>query len=117
MGMRILFLAASVSFAIPAHAQDAKVEGNVGFGYSALTGEARQHTGDGGVFDIGVTYNVTPMIGVKVGYNYTGLGKEKTVTLPVTNGGLISQQVFSADAHMHDATFDVVLRARGKVSP
>jgi opacity protein-like surface antigen len=109
--------AAMLSVAMPAHAQDAKVEGNIGGGYSVLTGEARQHTGDGGVFEIGVTYSITPIIGVKAAYNYTGLGKEKTVTLPVTNGGLLSQQVFSADAHMHDVTFDVVLKAPGNVSP
>jgi opacity protein-like surface antigen len=117
MRMRFVLLAALVGYAIPVYAQDKKVDGNIGGGYSVFTGEARQHTGDGGVFDIGVTYNVTPVIGIKLGYNYTGLGKEKTVTLPVTNGGLISQQVFSADAHMHDVTFDVVVKGPGHVSP
>jgi len=101
---------------MPAQAQDKKVEGNIGGGYSAMTGEARQHTGDAGLFEAGVTYNVTPTLGFKTNYNYTGLGKEKTVTVPVSSlpsGGVITQQQFSVDGHMHDVTFDLVVKSKG----
>jgi opacity protein-like surface antigen len=112
---------AILGVAMPARAQDKKVEGNIGGGYSATTGEARQHTGDAGVFEAGVTFNVTPTMGFKTNYNYTGLGKEKTVTVPVspTPGGATTLQEFSADAHMHDVTFDLVVKApaRSRVAP
>ena len=113
---------AMLSVAMPARAQDKKVDFNIGGGYSAVTGDAREHTGDAGVFEAGVTLNVTPTFGIKTNYNYTGLGKEKTVVLNVSPspvGGVFSPQEFSADTHMHDVTFDVVLKGKPgpKVSP
>ena len=113
---------AMLSVAMPARAQDKKVDVNIGGGYSVMTGEAREHTGDGVVFEAGVTFNVTPMLGVKANYNYTGLGKEKTVVLnvsPTPNDGILSPQEFSADMHMHDFTFDLVLKPKPgpRVSP
>ena len=103
---------AMLGITMPAGAQERKVEVNLGGGYSAVTGEAREHTGDAGVFEAGVTFNITPTLGFKTNYNYTGLGKEKTVTLPVTNPpGAPSLQEFSADSHMNDVTFDFVMKA------
>jgi opacity protein-like surface antigen len=109
-----ILTAAMLGAAIPARAQDKKVEINLGGGYSVLTGEARQHAGDAGVFEAGVTFNVTPTLGFKTNYNYTALGREKTVTLPVASqpGGIATQQEFSVDVHMHDVTFDLVANAR-----
>src|SRR3954469_23329961 len=97
----VVAVVAILAAALPARAQDKKVEGNIGGGCSAVTGEARQHTGDAGVFEAGVTYNVTPTMGFKTNYNYTATGKEKTVLLPVspTPGGGTSLQEFSADSH------------------
>ena len=102
---------AMLGITVPAGAQDRKVEGNIGGGYSAVIGDAREHTGDAGLFEAGVTFNFTPTLGFKTNYNYTGLGKEKTVTLPVTNPpSQPSLQEFSADGNMHDVTFDFVMK-------
>jgi opacity protein-like surface antigen len=106
---------AMLGVVMPAQAQDKKVEGNIGGGYSAITGEARQHTGDAGLFEAGVTFNFAPTLGFKTNYNYTATGKEKTVTIPVSSvpGGPTTPQQFSADSHMHDVTFDLVVKAKG----
>jgi len=111
-----------LSVAVPARAQDRKVEGNIGGGYSVMTGEARQHSGDAGLFEAGVTFNVRPNVGIQTNYNYSGLGKEKTVDLLVSNlpsGGVATSQPFSIDGHMHDVTFNVVVKgaSRGRASP
>jgi opacity protein-like surface antigen len=107
---------------MPAFAQDKPVELNLGAGYSVVTGEAREHAGDAGVFEGGVTFNINPIVGIQANYNYTGLGKEKTVILnvsPSPSGGILSPQEFSADWHMHDATFNLILKAKtmGRVVP
>ena len=114
-------VAVMVSVAVPARAQDKKVDGNIGFGYTAMVGEARDSTGDAGLFEAGVTFNATPMLGIQANYAYTGLGKEKTVVLPVSGipGGSTSLQEFSADGHMHEATFNVVFKSAstGRAQP
>jgi len=106
--------AAVLGVAMPSRAQDKPVEVNVGAGYSIATGEARKHTGDAGVFQIGATLKVAPKIGIQANYDYTALGKEKTVSLDVSQlpGGATTKQQFSADFHMHDATFDVVFKPK-----
>lgn len=52
------------------------------------------------------------------------MGKEKTITLPVgslpSGGGVVTNQNFSADFHMHDVTFNAVLKPRmttGRAAP
>ena len=89
--------------AMPAYAQqDKSVDGNIGFGYSAVTGEAREHTGDAGLFEAGVTFNVSPAFGIQTNYNYTALGKEKTVLAerqPCPGSALQPAGVLSRYAH------------------
>jgi len=107
-----LVAVALLGITVPAGAQERKVEGYVGGGYSAIVGEARDHTGDAGVFQAGVQFNFTPKLGFRTNYDYSALGKEKTVLLPVspTPGASTSLQEFSADGHMHDVTFDLVMK-------
>jgi opacity protein-like surface antigen len=121
MRLTVWTVLALLSVVVSASAQDKKVEVNLGAGYSVVTGEARDSTGDAGVFEAGVTYYVSPNLGIQADYNYTALGKEKTVVVNVSPipGGIPNPEQFSADWHMHDFTFNAIVRSKteGRVVP
>ena len=98
--LMFLFVAALLA-AAPAGAQEKRVDVNIGGGYTAVLSEVRDHLGDGGHFNIGMTINVTPVIGIQAEYGYTALGR-KQVTVPVspTPGGTPTDQPVYADMNM-----------------
>lgn len=91
---------------MPAHAQDKKVQFNIGGGFTATEGEIHKHLGDGGNFMLGVTFNVTPHIGIQVDYGYHPIGS-KEIDIPYVAPQTGSAPV-SAGHHMHQFTFDFV---------
>jgi opacity protein-like surface antigen len=113
---------ALVLAAVPAWAQvdEKKINVNFGGGYTFALSEVRNHLGDGYNFDLGLTVNFTPKVGLQVEYGFNGLGK-KTVMKDVasTPGGSTTPQQFSADMNMQYLDFNVVLRPKpeGKASP
>jgi opacity protein-like surface antigen len=114
-----VFVAALIA-AVPASAQDKKVDVNIGGGYTASLSDVRDHLGDGYNFDIGLTINLTPAIGIQAEYSFNGLG-EKQVNLPVSvqpiAGG--TDQPFYADMNMQYGNFNLVFKPKpeGKARP
>jgi len=118
-GIALLFVGALVA-AVPAGAQEKRVDMNIGGGYTAVLSEVRDHLGDGGHFNIGVTVNVTPMIGLQGEYSFNALGR-KQVDVPVypTPGGTPTDQPVYADMNMQYGDFNLVLKPpmEGRVKP
>ncbi len=79
----VLFTAMLLA-AVPASAQvDKPVEFTFGGGVTFPQSEVRDHLGDGYNINFGVTFNVTPVIGIEALYSFNGLG-EKRVSIPVS---------------------------------
>jgi hypothetical protein len=72
----VVFMTALVA-AVPAGAQDKRVDGNIGGGYTFSLSDVRDHLGDGFNIDVGVTVNVTPVVGIQAEYGFTGLGRSR----------------------------------------
>jgi opacity protein-like surface antigen len=113
-----LFVAALLA-AVPAQAQDKKVDVNIGAGYTFSLSEVRKHLGDGYNIDFGLTFNVTPVIGIQVEYAYNGLGK-KRIDPMATNlpSGAVEQPIY-ADMNMQYGDFNLVFKppTSGKAKP
>jgi opacity protein-like surface antigen len=114
-----LFVAALLA-AVPAQAQDKKVDVNIGAGYTFSLSEVRKHLGDGYNINFGITFNVTPAIGIQAEYSYNGLGK-KQVNLPVSDlpDGVPTDQPFYGDMNMQYGDFNLVFKppTSGKAKP
>jgi len=106
MGIIAALAVASVAIATPSQAQERKIQVNIGGGVTFATGQVHDHLGNGGNFDIGIIFNVTPRIGIQAEYAYSPFGK-KNVPLP---GFPIVTDTVPVDAghHMHQGTFNVI---------
>jgi opacity protein-like surface antigen len=104
-----LLLAAS-----PASAQDPdkKVNWQVGGGYTWTLSEVGDYLGDGWNFNLGATFQATPIIGIEGLYSFNGLG-EREFTLPVssTPGTEGVPTPFAADMNMQYGTASVIVRS------
>jgi opacity protein-like surface antigen len=99
--------------AVPASAQHKSVEANIGAGYTFSLSEVRDHLGDGYNVDLGLTFNVSWLVGIQLEYGFNDLG-EKRVNLPVSPlpsapGGV--QEAFYANMDMHHVTLNLVVPA------
>jgi hypothetical protein len=102
-----------------AEAQDKPVNFSLGGGYTAPNAEVRDHLGDGYNFNIGLQFNVTPVVGIEGLYSFNGLG-EKRISIPVSPdpGGTAVPTDFFANMNMQ--FFDVNLelqKPEGSVRP
>jgi opacity protein-like surface antigen len=117
--MALVFVAAVIA-AVPASAQDKKVDVNIGGGYTFAISEIRKHLGDGYNVNFGLTFHVTPLIGIQAEYSFNGMGK-KQVNLDVSNtpGGATTSQPFYGDMNMQYGDFNLVIKppTEGKIKP
>jgi opacity protein-like surface antigen len=113
-----LFVAALIA-AVPAQAQDKKVEVNFGGGYTFALSDVRKQLGDGYNIDFGLTINATPTLGFQIEYAYNGLGK-KQVQVPagVLPPGAVESPVYG-DMNMQYGDFNLVYKPHtsGKAKP
>jgi opacity protein-like surface antigen len=114
-----MFVAALVA-AVPASAQERKINWNAGGGYTFSLGEVRNHLGDGYNVNFGLTFNVTPVVGIQAEYSFNGLGsKELTIPVSALPGGASTNTPFSADMNMQFWDFNLVFKPQleGKAHP
>jgi len=115
-----VFVAALIA-ASPASAQDKKINWNIGGGYTFSTGETRNHLGDGYNVNFGLTYNVSPVVGIQAEYSFNGLGS-KQVNIPVAVQpivGTTNPSPFYADMNMQFWDFNLIFKPKmdGKAHP
>jgi opacity protein-like surface antigen len=106
-----LFVAALIA-AVPASAQDdKKITVNVAGGPTFVTSSAKEHFGTGGNFEFGVTFNVTPLVGVMVEYGGNRLGsKDRTINIAPCDGCEATEPTpFTAHGWVHYGDFNLVL--------
>ena len=110
-----LFVAALVA-AVPAQAQDKKVDVNIGAGYTFALSDVRNYLGDGYNIDFGITFNVTPAIGIQVEYAYNGLGKKQVDPSKLPPG---TDAAIYGDMNMQYGDFNLVFKppTSGKAKP
>jgi opacity protein-like surface antigen len=113
-----LFVVALLA-AAPAQAQDKKANVNIGGGYTFSLSEVRKYLGDGYNINVGVTFNVMPVLGLQVEYSYNGLGK-KQVQLPAVTppAGAVQKPIYG-DMNMQYGDLNLVYKPRtsGKAKP
>jgi opacity protein-like surface antigen len=113
---------AIVVVASPASAQDPEKRVNVeiGSGYTWSLSDVRDYLGDGFNFNLGVTFNATPLIGIEGLYSFNGLGS-RDFSLPVSSTPGIDpvNTPFSADMNMQYGTASVIFNSpkASKVRP
>ncbi len=120
----VFLLVAAVVAAVPASAQDPEKRVNVhlGTGATISTGELNNHLGSGYNLNFGLTFNLTPSIGLMAEYSFNGMG-QKQVTLPVVSNPIAgvpsSDQPFYGDMNMQYGNFNVVVKPPldGRVRP
>src|SRR5262245_17793680 len=119
----LLFTLAFALGAPPAYAQDPDkpVTMQIGAGYTWALSDVRDYLGDGFNFNIGVTWEASPTIGIEGLYGFNGLG-EKDFTLPllatpVDAAGVPTQ--FTGDMNMQFGTTSLVVKSpsRSRVRP
>ncbi len=108
-----LFVAALVA-AVPASAQDEKrVAFHFGSGATISTGELNNHLGNGYNLNFGLTFNLTPAIGIMGEYSFNGMG-QKQVNVPVVSNPIAgvpsTPQAFYGDMNMQYGNFNVVVK-------
>lgn len=122
MRKQVLFvLVVSLVAALPnaVLAQEKRVNVSFGGGYTTPNSEVRDHLGDGYNFNVGLQFNVTPMIGIEGVYSFNGLGS-KRLSLPVSvaPGFDTVPTDFFADMNMQYGVGNVVIQApEGKIRP
>ena len=102
-----LFAAALIA-AVPANAQDKKVDVNIGGGYTFSLSEVRKHLGDGYNIGLGVTINITPTVGIQAEYAFNGLGKKQVDITPTRPTDI---KAIYADMNMQYGDFNLVFKA------
>ena len=96
----------------PASAQDpdARVNWQIGGGYTAVFSDGGDYFGDGYNFNFGLTVKANRMIGIEGLYSFNGIG-EKDISLPVSatpvSGGVPTP--FTADLNMQYGTASLVI--------
>ncbi len=109
--------------AVPAWAQvnEKKINVNFGGGYTFALSDVHKKLGDGYNVSLGLTFNLSPKLGIQVEYGYNGLG-EKKLDIPVCSTPGCpnpTNEPFYANANMQSVDFNVVLRpmTEGKALP
>jgi len=105
--------------ATSAQAQDKKVVGSFGAGYTAPNSTVRDHLGDGYNVTFGVEYKITPVIGIEGLYSFNGLG-QKRISIPVspTPGAPPVPTDFFGDMNMQYGTASLIIQQpQGQVRP
>jgi opacity protein-like surface antigen len=115
----LLLLVAALVAAVPAHAQDKRVDVNLGAGYTFALSDVKDHLGNGYNINLGVTIWGTEMLGFQAEYSFNGLG-QKQITISQPNppiagcppGGCsnITSGPFYADMNMQYGNFNLVVR-------
>ena len=102
-----------------AQAQEQAVNFSLGGGWTAPNSDVRDHLGDGYNFNIGLQFNVTPVIGIEGLYSFNGLG-DKRISIPVsgTPGGDPVPTDFFGSMNMQYGTVSLIAqRPEGGVRP
>jgi opacity protein-like surface antigen len=102
-----------------AQAQEQAVNFSLGGGWTAPNSEVRDRFGDGYNFNVGLQFNVSPVIGLEAVYSFNGLG-EKQISIPVSGqpGGSAVPTDFFSNMNMQYGTFSVVAqKPEGSVRP
>jgi len=98
----------------PASAQDPekRVNWQLGGGYTWVLSEVGDYLGDGFNFNLGVTFEASPIIGIEGMYSFNGLGT-KDFTLPVssTPGAAAVDTPFAADMNMQYGTASLIFNS------
>ncbi len=120
MSRTAVLIAAMLLATIPAAAQDVKpVEFQIGGGMTFPNSEVRDFLGDGYNFNIGLTFNVNPNVGIETLYSFNGLG-QKQISIPVSQTPIDSTVPtdFFGDMNMQFGTVNLVVRkSTGGVRP
>ncbi len=107
--------------AAPARAQgDNPVHVNIGGGFTVPISEAADRFGTGGGFNIGVTFDPSPVFGIQVESSYNRLaGEERTIPLSASPGvDAITNGIIESHHTMHYIDFNGIVRpASGAVKP
>jgi opacity protein-like surface antigen len=116
----LVVLAIACACAVPAGAQDKKVNVSLGGGVTTPNSEVKDHLGNGYNFNFGVQVNVTPIFAIEGLYSFNGLGS-KTLSIPVfpqpINGTGVPTD-FSADMNMQYGTASLIVqKPEGSVRP
>jgi opacity protein-like surface antigen len=115
--MRHTALLVAFAFVIgvsPARAQDPDkpVTVQIGAGYTWSLSDVRDVLGDGYNFNIGVTWEASPLIGIEGLYSFNGLGeKDFTLSVAPTPGTLGVPTPFTADMNMQYGTASLVVKS------
>jgi hypothetical protein len=110
--MRKIVLAAMVLVvgAFPAFAQDRPVSVNFGAGVTFPVGDVASSFDAGWNGAPGVTFNISPTVGVQAEYGYHRMtGPERTITVtPGPGTGVGSNQLIEANHQIHNLSFNLV---------
>jgi opacity protein-like surface antigen len=107
--------AAVLIIAAPAAAQDKRVNFNLGAGVTIPLAEVKDRFGTGYNVDVGLTFNINPVVGIQVDYNYLGFNPQN-VPVPA-NLPTDAPTSFDARHWVHAGLFDLVLRPGAKGGP
>jgi opacity protein-like surface antigen len=116
----VVFLFGAALFAaVPASAQDKKVNVNIGGGYTFSLSDVRKYLGDGYNISIGLTFNLKPTIGIQAEYSFNGLG-QKRIDLPADSlpSGATLKPIYG-DMNMQYGDLNLVYKPKtsGRMKP
>ena len=72
----VFMVLAALILAVPARAQDKRVDVNIGGGYTFALSDVKDQLGNGYNFNLGVTIWATPKIGIQAGVQLQRPGRE-----------------------------------------
>jgi opacity protein-like surface antigen len=108
------------ALAAGAQAQEKPVNFSIGGGYTAPNSDVRDRFGDGYNFNVGLQFNLSPVIAIEGLYSFNGLG-EKQISIPVfvqpiDDGGTPTN--FFSNMNMQYGTVSLIAqRPEGTVRP
>jgi len=115
----LVVLIASLVAAVPATAQEKRVLFSLGGGATFPNSEVQDRLGNGYNFNLGVQFNITPVIGIEGAYSFNGLG-DKRLEIPVAPtpfGSTVPTDLF-ADMNMQYGTASLVVqKPEGNIKP
>jgi opacity protein-like surface antigen len=108
-----LFLAVLIASPALGQSDDKKVTFNIGGGPTFVVSNVGKHFGTGGNFEFGVTFNVTPVVGIQGEYGGNRLGsKSATIDLAPCPGCPFDEPTeFTANGWVHYGDVNLVLHA------